>query len=399
MTQNLEEQTRCDVTKWWKWLRFLAGGRLFRGRLLWQLAWILAIGGMGACAQVPTKEFRTYRDTFNAANDAAREVILDYGAAKAEFARRGAEIKNARASVAGSASLAANGQKGGAKSSPAYPASFTSTLQNKQPASDAVEVRLRALDTIHRYNEILADLAEGKSAADLAISAKSLVASIESLTQPIPGLSGFASGLLAAAEKARARAEFVTAVKAGEPSVSSIVDFLGGETGKYYELRWLLSERDRSLVRARISNRVAESETVVRSKKIPDSAKEDLQAIREEFDIELTTIGGLSDRPEGVKFEMGKNGADFDAADLAALQKNLGEVRNDVNLHQTIVSKMNTYHTLLQNYDRLLLETRQSMRSLRLALDAPVDVATQMEEVYRTAMSVRADLTKLRTNF
>lgn len=370
----------------------------------WWLAMTVALVTSG-CAQIPQKDFSNYREAFNQTNQVAQEVVLDYEAARKEFCSRAAEIGPAALvkveSACGTPSAETLKKDEKKKTSPLpYPKVYmSSAVQRSAATPQSVQVRLSALAVIARYNEVLTDLAEGKSVDEVSTAAKSVVSAVESFTQPIPGLGAFASTLLAAAEKVRSRQEFVKAVKAGERPVSQILTFLADDSNDYYNLRWLLAEYERSVLLERLSNRVKAMETAVGAHTAEDPGGGETEAIRSSINAQLEAIGGsLIGRPAGIVFTPAASGPAWDPVTETQLKADADLIKEDVGQYQSLVGRVNTYYTLLQKYEKLLADTKQGMISLRLAIDAPADVVAQFDELFQTALSVRADFIKLRTN-
>ena len=343
------------------------------------------------CASIPQTEFNTYRDAFDQARTAGQEVLLDVSVAEAECIQR-ALCAEKNASQDGKPSTA----------TPKVALPYQRTYQSISIAASgeniAISERIRAFEVISRYNQILTDLAEGKSVAQVSKSANVLVEALTSIVGLTPALGNLFSNLAVAFEKARSREEFVRAIRAGEKPISNIFAFLAADIPSYYEIRRILVEKDRNLVLTRLSTRVQVAEATVLGLSLPTNSewKDDWKAHQSAINDELKKMGGL---PSGgrsyAEFKFSGKGEwnNLTSQQMAGVTN---EVAKDVRDYLAIVEKINTYFALLQKYERLLDATKQAMIKLRLAVDSPQDFGTQFEDMFQMALLVRRDFIKYR---
>ncbi|HEU5282591.1 MAG TPA: hypothetical protein VFU53_02160 [Burkholderiales bacterium] len=365
----------------------------------------LAVVLLGACAQVPQRELHAYRDAFSQANQAAQEVLLDYDAASQEHARRMAETPPAQpeAGAPGPAGGAGAGGDARAKPKPAptrlYPERFV-PASTTQPNGSDVEQRLRALAVIDRYNTLLADLAEGKSASEAAASARGLISALQAAFGVVPGLDAFVDTLASAAAQARARQQFVVAVKEGEKPVTSILDdVLKKDAASFYQLRRALAEIDQNDIVERWLAHSDALRAVVASHAF-SADPEPLNDAQARLDASSSKAGSLINNGQPIVLKPGPGGAKAaDDAAEAAINEHLLAIERETAALLDIAARMKAYHQLLERYVQLLDGTKSAMVNLRVAVDRPQDVMMQFEDLTRTALALRRDFIKVRANF
>lgn len=164
----------------------------------------LALFATAGCAAVPVDEFNAYRNAVNSAKSASDGVL-------ATFAVNAGYLEQV------SAAATADESSGVELVVPRdEPVSETVELSLEQH----LEVRTLVLTSIVELNDALTYLAEGKSAEQLSASLGNFGSALSSLASAsgnaMPGLGAFVElgqTLFAAAEKARARQEFVNLVQ------------------------------------------------------------------------------------------------------------------------------------------------------------------------------------------
>jgi hypothetical protein len=365
----------------------------------------LAVALLGACAQVPQRELHAYRDAFSQANQAAQEVLLDYDAASQEHARRMAETPPAEPEAGAPSPSGGAGAGAGARAKPKpaptrlYPERFVPASTTQANGSD-VEQRLRALAVIDRYNTLLADLAEGKSAAEAASSARGLISALQAAFGVVPGLDAFVDTLASAAAQARARQQFVVAVKEGEKPVTSILDdVLKKDAASFYQLRRALAEIDQNDIVERWLGHSDALKAVVASHDF-SADPEPLTVAQARLDASSSKAGSLINDGQPIVLKPGPGGARApDDAAEAAINEHLLAIERETAALLDIAARMKAYHQLLERYVQLLDGTKSAMVNLRVAVDRPQDVMMQFEDLTRTALALRRDFIKVRANF
>lgn len=339
---------------------------------------------LGACTVIPQADLKTYRDAFAQSNTAAQEVLLDYSQAAEETTKRRAQA-SAGAAVASAVDAARE----------PFPATFTS------PGTDArvdpVTVRIKAMEAIGRFNDLLATLAEGKSVAQVQGSVNQLLGVVGNLVAITPGVGPLVNNLAGALEKARTQVEFKRAVQEGQPVIGKILMVLEGEAGDYYEVRKALTLSDLTVIKGRITGRVG---VIVNKVERSPAGALSWTVTEQALSAELAKIGGLGGRTSIPLVAKCKSGAGLQCAALAPddISDTLTALRQDVAAYQQGGEKLRIYHHLLMNYVRLLEATRLAAAALKREVEKPADIAAQFDDIFSTVLALRKDWIKFRSN-
>lgn len=339
---------------------------------------------LGACTVIPKAELKTYRDAFAQSNTAAQEVLLDYSQAVEETAKREAQSKAAAAPADANAAVREP-----------FPATFAS------PGTDArvdpVTERIKAMEAIGHFNDLLATLAEGKSVAQVQGSVSQLLGVIGNLGAITPGVGPLINNLAGALEKARTQEELKRAVQEGQPVIGKILLALESEAGEYYKVRRALTLSDLTVVRGRIVSRVGA--IVYKVERSPAGALS-WTATERAITAELVKIGGLNGATVVPLVGKCQPGAARPCAALAPdeISDSLAAIRQDAAAYKKIGEKLGTYNHLLLNYVRLLEATRLAAAALKRELEKPADIAAQFDDIFSTVLALRKDWIKFRSN-
>ena len=376
--------------------RKVHGGQSFR--MKW-LVCCVAAGLVQGCAQIPLKEFHSYQQAFNETQSVAKEVLADYA--------------DARDSVS-KASPSGAGRDGGPTAATntailSYPAHFAPPLSAATASKpDDLAVRIQALETVARYNDILSALAEGKSVAQVKASANGFAGSLERLQSVIgnPSFGKLTAGLgsylplvntvLGIIENARTRAQFIEATRRGEPLVRQILDIFIEDTRDFYGVRYTLIDTQVARLKVAIRDNGETMQTLARAHLAPtgsDQMKE-LKDLEDKVAAKLSAIGFT-----GTKFQLLPGGAGASPySELVATQlvQFDASIESQVSGHNALVTKMNTYHALLSKYVSLLEQTKQNLMLVRATIDAPQDIVPQTQEVFLLVLEIRREFLKLR---
>jgi len=370
--------------------RFSTRRRMFHIRCSATLPGALLCIAFAGCASVPQQELSVYQRAFDQAADASRQVLLDYQAAVREQRSREAERWREKASAGND-----SGQAPGL-----FPATFSPRAAEVDVDAEDIDVRLRAVDTVQHYNQLLVDLAEGKSANETAATVKSLLGAIPGVGAAVPGLDELAASLVSVAGKARAHQDFVKIVKAGEQPVAKILDFLAQDAGSYYKLRFALASSDQDEIRDRLTSRVAAIKIEVRARTIQgDNQREALQTIEEDLNSLLARTGRLVDKGREQKLVPGSSGSPWNESVEGQLREILFAIEGDVKELEKLAQSMNAYHDLLSRYVEVLRSTKRAMGALRIAVDSPPDALQQIDQLATTTIQLRAQFLRFRENY
>lgn len=372
------------------------GGQSFR--MKW-LACCVAAGVVQGCAQIPLKEFQSYQQAFDETQSVAKEVLADYADARDSFSK----APPSGAGRDGDPTAATN------KVVLPYPTQFAPPLSAATASKpDDLAVRIQALETVARYNDILSALAEGKSVAQVKASANGFAGSLERLQSVIgnPSFGKLTAGLgsylplvntvLGIIENARTRAQFIEATRRGEPLVRQILDIFIEDTRDFYGVRYTLIDTQVARLKVAIRDNGETMQTLARAHLAPtgpDQMKE-LKDLEDKVAAKLSAIGFA-----GTKFQLLPGGAGASPySELVATQlvQFDATIQSQVSDHNALVTKMNSYHALLSKYVSLLQQTKQNLMLVRATIDAPQDIVPQTQEVFLLVLEIRREFLKLR---
>lgn len=351
---------------------------------------------LAGCFHIPKREFSQYKQTFAQVHTTAGDILLDFDQALKKAKERQAAQEQGQDAPA---------------VQPPYPADLKAFEAKRSGEKlddiDDIEVRRRALQVITQYNDLLTQLAEGKSAQEVKSSASGLVNAVGKFVtiaggSGVPGLSAIAtivSTLAELVEKARTRAEFSRAVREGRPVIEKIIDALIEDRRDHYGLRFDLAQEERLLILDEITIRIRLILGFVASlgpsrqdgPNVSDAEK-DLNSILKpvrgeivEYPIRLRLAPASARTPP---FTEGAN---------ERTQASILEIKEQVEKYENNVKQMQALGTALVEYRKLLERTKTALATLEKMPDEPQDISIVAEELARAAFSVKRNLETLRS--
>ncbi|HTP97326.1 MAG TPA: hypothetical protein VMK05_15850 [Burkholderiales bacterium] len=331
-----------------------------------------------------------YKQAFAQVGEASEAVLLDYDQT----------LKQSKAFLAGR-------QPASGEDPLPYPLTWKDVLVNQAAgAPDDIETRRLALSVVAQYNDVLTQLAEGKSAAQIKTGASGLVTSLGKFVaaatgSAIPGLGaigGLVSTLAEQLEKARLREEFIAALRNGAPVVDKILDALIDDIGSHYDLRASLAGRERLLIVKSTTAQVRGMLAVVKAHAVQAKDVAALQKIENDLNSAL-----LPARRELLEYPYKLAGAApagapaFDETDAGQLQLAIAELGRLSNAYQDNIRQMQAITALLAKYRTLLASAKASLAALRRGVDKPQDVNLAVDDLLTLAFGIKRDLEDLRT--
>jgi hypothetical protein len=355
---------------------------------------ILPIFILIGCGHVPVNEFRAYHEAFTETKSVSQEVLSDYAIAKEDLAR----IDEAKKKK--------EGEDKEQKTSP-FPTAFDpAEAMGVNVALNEIDFRLMALETISRYNDLLLALADGRSVKQVKSSATALTSSIASLAEFLPALGSvtpiapLAKTLLSELEKARSREEFKKALQDGDKIVTRILDVLITDTVNHYGLRFALADGERVKIKARASKNRLIIKNVMKEHLTPTDENR-LETIESDLNEKLEKMGWSTKTILTTRNKSGDQEKDqaweYTALADTQITQTMNALDKNVAEYQRIVEKTNDYHAMLTSYVSLLEQTKQALRIVRVAMNTPVEIRLQAEELARVALSVRREIVNLRS--
>lgn len=348
---------------------------------------------LAGCFHIPKREFSQYKQTFAQVHTTAGDILLDFDQAlKKAKERQAAQEQGQDARPV----------------RPPYPADLEAfEAKRGDEKLDDIEVRRRALQVITQYNDLLTQLAEGKSAQEVKSSASGLVNAVGKFVtiaggSGVPGLSAIAtivSTLAELVEKARTRAEFSRAVREGRPVIEKIIDALIEDRGDHYGLRFGLAQEERLLILDEITIRIRLILGFVASlgpsrqdgPNVSDAEK-DLNSILKPVRGEIVEYPiRLKLAPASARTAPFTEGAD------ERTQASILEIKEQVEKYENNVKQMQALGRALVEYGKLLERTKTALATLEKMLDKPQDISIVAEELARAVFSVKRNLETLRS--
>jgi len=343
---------------------------------------VLCVSG---CAQIPVAQLGQYRQAFSQAQEASEKVLLDYDQA----------LKDARTFL--------RSRQAPALPAAPYPLTWNEALNSLEArVPDDIEARRLALKVVADYNEVLTQLAEGKTVDEVKAGASGLVSSIDkfvSVTKGagIPGLSAITSIIstfVEYLEKARLREEFVQAIEKGSPIVEKIIDALIADIGTHYDARATLLNRERLRTVAAMRTVSETTARIAAQHNIPAADLDKLQKeVNDKLAVARSEIQTLPVKITGG----GATSLEYSPVAKAQVEDEQRELARLGGLYVENLNAMKSLTSMLDQYRRLLQKTQSSLRALAKALKEPADVATSADELLGIAFSLRRDLEDLRT--
>lgn len=349
---------------------------------------------LAACSQIPVSELTQYREAFGQVNETSESVLVEFDQAL-EQSRTIVAIRETEAAEEGTERVAP------------YPVEFEDFLkQLGAPDGQDIETRRRALRVVAQYNDVLAQLAEGKSVESVKASAGGLVEGLGKFVvaasgAAVPGLSALTSlaeTLAAQIEKARLRAEFEKAVKDGAPLVDGILDAFVADASDHYKLRAVIASEQRALIMGDAVAQVRGLRDLLRGHAAPDM---DLVAVQDQLNTTLLPMRGEL-RPSGYPYQVASwpgGGAAFTSVEANQMQQLLKEAGRSAEAYQKNVQEIRALGEALAKYRQMLTSTKAALRQLRQALDRPQDLEVVAEEMLTLAFGVKSDLARLHAAF
>lgn len=335
------------------------------------------------CTSFPKQELVDYRDAFENARNVSQEVLLEYSNAS-DLVRQKTANSKAKENV---------------EITKPYPDKITSN-DTQSANNEVIETRIKALNTISKYNAVLNDLAEGKSVDQVASSAKSLINTLSSVVSIAPGIGPLITSFAVEIEKARSRAELKKAIDSGEPIVVKILEFLSNERDNYYQTYKSIRDYDSIVIARRIKDRIGAMKKMASEKSAPsDSGK--LISIAQDVEKSIQPVKKyileIKTQIELIPFKGKPNSSStFTATFEQELKQMAKETDDDAIQYLQIVDQVNAYYSMLADYGQLLDKSRTALTSLRIAIDTPQSASTQISEVVSTTLKLRADIIKFR---
>lgn len=352
---------------------------------------------LAACAKIPNAELSQYRAAFDKADTVKDEVLINFDAA----------ISEATSFVEDSSEPVEN-------RSP-----FSSSLNASTNGPDALKVRQAAWRVIERYNATLADLAEGKSDEEVKSAVGGFGDSIGKFVQAatgtaIPGFGAIieiAQTIAGRVEEARRTKEFKRAVREGGPLVQKILDALYEDANDQFTIKQGLARDTFNNQSAALTTSISDMYLLLGSHQAPVAAAPPVVVASPAVDLDgeafLSTINErlnmatlplakqLVEYPFTLAWAVG-NGEPFTLATKNTVDLRLVEVEQRAAAMVAVVQEVGGIGEMLRAYQTLLTKTKDALVKLDQALDAPINIENEVDEIIATVFKIKQGIEKYR---
>ena len=346
---------------------------------------LMAVGFAVGCTTVPQKEFRDYTEAFAEVKATTEQLLLDYDAAKKEEAKR-------KATPASPAQPARP-----------YPSSVSLAIAaNDADLVDEMAMRRQTLEVVTSYNKALTALAEGRKPEEVKESVGSLLSGLQNVGSFVK--AGFSisyvgqaaaliSTVVAELEKANNRKQFVVALHNGAPIIRGILQNVAADAEDLYRIRAKQADRKRKDFRDVVATHVRQMRKVAGEHAMPTG-----NLVKRLSDIEKkvrTTLdrAGLTENSEKLPTTGQAAVTELIASQL---EQTLVQAETAAKKYRAVLDEQNAYQGLVISYGRMLRQTELSLDAVRAALDAPLDIHAQAQQLITFVFAVKRDWETLR---
>lgn len=332
------------------------------------------------CTAVPIQELSSYREAVNKTRAAAETIITDASVDRAEYA----------------ALLA--GRKPGF---PIRPAAFDAAASTGDRAAvEYTTVRFQAWEVVAKYNEALAALAEGRSAAGVGAAVDGLVGSLSQ--SPFSEAKEFASGLapflgtlktlLAEADKEAARQKFLVALNSGLPLIKNeLLPLLRKDAENMAQVKFGINDRkfDEAVDKIDDDRRAFDSLTATLA------VTNGINSMRAELNDAFTKIPRSDPKNSAVQPLLANSkGSDptppvVQAMLQAQFKKTLESVAAAIRINGSLLA----YYKAMDAYVNLIDKLSSSIDQLQKAAEAGRGPAPPSDELIKAAIALRQSYT------
>jgi hypothetical protein len=341
---------------------------------------LVMVFGFG-CSSIPQRQFTSYNAAFAETKTITEQLLLEYDLAKrAEAKSRSREVNPS-------------------KLAPPYPSEVNLThIVGGKSAKDPVNARRDALKVVTDFNSVLIGLAEGKKPEEVKSVTDSLIANLNNFATlisedlKIPYAAQVAtviSTVVSKLQEAQNRKQFIDALRRAEPIIQSILDLFAKDAQDIYKIKARQADRLWTDHQDKVATLVRQMKAVAKenSKPVGDQANKLLKIegeVREVYDRV-----GLIEHSEKLSTTGSKP---LDELTISQLEQTLVQANSEAAKYESVIKKQVAFHKLITSYAQLLAQTKSALTTVRLALDAPVDIRQQANELISFVFEVKRDL-------
>lgn len=352
--------------------------KLFRYGIVLGVIFVTVFGF--GCASVPQREFKSYSDAFAEIKSVTEQLLLEYDVAKR------AEAKSRSAEVSPS------------KLSPPYPSEVNLThMVHGKSFKDPVNARRDALKVVTGFNSVLISLAEGKKSEEVKSVTDSLIENLnnfailisEDFNIPYAGQVGaIISTVVTKLEEAENRKQFIAALREAEPIIQNILDLFAKDAQDIYKIKARQTDRLWTDHQDKVATLVRQMKKVAKDHSKPAGAQVDKLL---EIENNVRTVYdrvGLNENSEKLSTTGNKP---LDELTISQLEQTLVQADSEADKYEGVIKAQVAFHKLIISYGQLLAQTNSALTTVRLALDGPVDIRQQANELIFFVFEVKRD--------
>ena len=341
---------------------------------------------LSACTRIPNAELSQYRTAFDKASTVKDEVLINFDTAVAE-----------------ATSFVTDNSEQANSTSP-----FPSSLNASQTGPDATAVRQSAWRVIERYNATLSDLAEGKSDESVKSAIGGFGQSIGKLMQAATGttIPGFGAIIELAqtiggrVEEARRANEFRRAIREGGPLVHRILDALYEDANDQYTIKQALSLNIFVIQTDALTTSIGDLYALAGSYQPSSDGPVDdayISTINDRLNAATLPLANqLVDYPYSLS-SGGSSGSPFTIATRNTLELRLAEIEQKSAAMVALIQEVGGMGEVLREYQTLLTKTKVALTKLDRALDAPINIESEADEIIDTIFKIKQGIEKYRS--
>jgi hypothetical protein len=181
----------------------------------------------------------------------------------------------------------------------------------------------------------------------------------------------------------------IDALRRAEPIIQSILDLFAKDAQDIYKIKARQADRLWTDHQDKVATLVRQMKAVAKenSKPVGDQANKLLKIegeVREVYDRV-----GLIEHSEKLSTTGSKP---LDELTISQLEQTLVQANSEAAKYESVIKKQVAFHKLITSYAQLLAQTKSALTTVRLALDAPVDIRQQANELISFVFEVKRDL-------
>jgi hypothetical protein len=319
----------------------------------------MTLGGCLHLGPVPEREFKLYSNAFDEVRKNTELLFEDYIASKELQSRLTKTDKKTNKSR--------------------LPETFDpSSVKLVQIENTALSDRRAALEAVAQYNEIMLDLAAGRSVQEVKkklVRLEGLFDVLAGSTLPCAGIiKAVFNRVILAAEKARSRGEFVSAFReAGEGEhaiIPAILDFFIEDTRAYSDMKKVLVVASRKKITSKFGTQGRMLFNIAGMYKLPLTEKE-LYSKRNNLEYEYNKLFSQIN-PIAKFIYLPSGGHETYTQDAHNQLENIMEVLTSIaRQEEIIISELYKYNDELKNYVKIILMTKEYFAQVEKAIYEP----------------------------